>query len=85
MTVAVKICGLTNLDDARVALEAGADFLEFVLYPGSPRHVTAAGLAEIVGELPEAALAPRPTHRGTKISVAPASPSGAAVTISLGF
>jgi len=49
----VKICGLTNLDDARWALEEGADFLGFVLYPQSPRCVTAELLAHIVDHLPD--------------------------------
>jgi phosphoribosylanthranilate isomerase len=53
----VKICGLTNLDDAQAALRAGADYLGFVLYEGSPRCVSAAVLREIVRQLPADARA----------------------------
>jgi len=38
--VAVKICGLTNLEDTRHAWRSGADLLGFVLVPGTPRYVT---------------------------------------------
>jgi phosphoribosylanthranilate isomerase len=51
MSVKVKICGLTNLADAQVALEAGADFLGFILYAKSPRYIVPAQLAEILADL----------------------------------
>jgi len=44
----VKVCGLTRLEDARVALDAGADWLGFVLWPHSPRYVAPERAAEIV-------------------------------------
>jgi phosphoribosylanthranilate isomerase len=47
----VKICGLTNLEDALLALEAGADLLGFVIYPKSPRGVSLAAVAEITQAL----------------------------------
>lgn len=48
----VKICGLTNLNDARHALEEGVDYLGFVLYSRSPRCVTPSALADITAHLP---------------------------------
>ncbi len=47
----VKICGITNLADAEVAVEAGADLLGFILYPKSPRYVPPATVAQIVQAL----------------------------------
>ena len=48
----VKICGLTNLEDALWALDKGADYLGFVLYPKSPRYLSPDALAHIVEHLP---------------------------------
>lgn len=48
MTTRVKVCGVTRLEDARVAWAAGADALGLNFYPRSPRYVevaTAAALA----------------------------------------
>ncbi|MGA6982241.1 MAG: phosphoribosylanthranilate isomerase [Candidatus Sulfotelmatobacter sp.] len=49
----VKICGMTNLEDALIAVEAGADAVGFVFYEKSPRNVTVELVREIVRELPE--------------------------------
>lgn len=47
----IKICGITNLPDARAAVDAGADFLGFVLYSRSPRGISGAALRRIAGKL----------------------------------
>lgn len=50
--VAVKICGLTNPEDAAVAVEAGATALGFVCYRKSPRYVEPKVIKAIVATLP---------------------------------
>jgi len=49
----IKICGMTNLEDALVAVDAGADAVGFVFHEKSPRCVTVETAREIVGKLPE--------------------------------
>ena len=49
----VKICGMTNLEDALVAVDAGADAVGFVFYGKSPRCVTVERAGEIAQKLPE--------------------------------
>ncbi len=53
MTVKVKICGITRLEDALAALEAGADYLGFILYEKSPRYIAPERLRELTARLPE--------------------------------
>lgn len=54
--VAVKICGVRDLDAAIAAAEAGADYLGFVFFRKSPRFLTAEAAEEIVVELKQASF-----------------------------
>ena len=52
MTVRVKVCGITSVEDALVASEAGADAIGLIFVEGTPRYVTPARAAAIVAALP---------------------------------
>lgn len=52
MNVKVKICGITNWRDAKLAIDAGADLLGFNFYRPSPRYISSTRARAIVRRLP---------------------------------
>lgn len=52
MATRVKICGITRLEDARLAVELGAAALGFNFYPPSPRCIAPSAAAEFIRRLP---------------------------------
>jgi phosphoribosylanthranilate isomerase len=57
--VKVKICGITNLEDARAAIEASADLLGFNFYRKSARYVEPATARAIVAQIRSGAKVPQ--------------------------
>jgi phosphoribosylanthranilate isomerase len=67
----VKICGITNQADLLAAVEAGADMLGFIFYPGSPRAVTLDQAASLTATLRSLEAARLPLCIGVFVDPAP--------------
>ena len=53
MTVEAKICGLSTPETVDAAVEAGADYVGFVAYPPSPRHISTDTLKALGKRVPQ--------------------------------
>jgi phosphoribosylanthranilate isomerase len=52
MSIKIKICGITNIDDANLAIQLGADLLGFNFYAPSPRYLAIEQAEEIIQKIP---------------------------------
>src|SRR5262245_48474712 len=66
--IKVKICGITNLEDAVAATEAGADMLGFNFYRPSSRYIEPDRAREIVGRLRNDGQKKSPTMVGVFVN-----------------
>jgi len=53
MTVKLKVCGVTSLEDAREAIDCGAEYLGLNFYPKSPRYIAPTSARSIIERLPD--------------------------------
>jgi phosphoribosylanthranilate isomerase len=53
MAVKLKVCGVTSFEDARAAIDCGAEYLGFNFYPKSPRYIAPETVREIIERLPD--------------------------------
>lgn len=51
MTTQIKICGITTIDDARAAIELGADAIGFNFYERSPRYIAPDRATDLIAKL----------------------------------
>lgn len=49
--VKIKICGITNLEDAKLACDLGADALGFIFFPPSPRNIEKETVKDIISKI----------------------------------
>ena len=65
----IKICGIKTLDDALIAIDAGAEMLGFNFYPSSPRYIEPERCTRLVAVLRE--TAPHITTVGVFVNTPP--------------
>jgi phosphoribosylanthranilate isomerase len=53
MAVKLKVCGVTSLEDARAAIDCGAEYLGFNFYAKSPRYIAPPSARAIIERLPD--------------------------------
>ena len=78
--VRTKICGITRIEDARAAIDAGADALGFVFYQASPRYIAPRPAQEIISR-----LAPFPAKVGLFVNPDREFVSAVLETVNLDF
>ena len=76
--VKIKVCGITDTEDALMAAELGADALGFIFYPPSPRSIKPEAAKNIIAQLP-----PFVTTVGVFVDEAAATVKELAATVGL--
>lgn len=56
MTITLKVCGITSLEDALASIECGAEFLGFNFYRKSPRYISPEAARTIIEQLPSGVI-----------------------------
>ena len=69
--LAVKVCGITRLEDAELAVALGASAIGFVFWPGSPREIAPAAASAIAGAIGRAVV-----RVGVFVNATPAAVAG---------